>query len=398
MSTEERNSGSSRFWLVIVILLVVFGLLFVLGWLPRHKKNAARDEANQAQIAAKPVVTVQPAKPAPDTTSVTLPADLRSQHETELFARVNGFVQSWKADIGQHVRRGQVLATITTPELDQQIAQAQANLALARTSFGRLQSVALPGAISKQELDAGQAQYLAQQAVVKQLQAQRSFRQVIAPFNGTVTQRNVDVGTLVTGGNAVGSQLFKVEQTDTLRAFVDVPQNFVTNIKRGLQANIIVPEFPNKPFKGIVARDAEALDPQTRTLRTEVRLPNRNGQLRPGTYGQVSFKLPQTAPTILISANALVPSGTEQKVAMVQDGKIHYQNIVVSRDFGSNLEVSQGLKGGEMLVINPGENLTEGLEVDTKAAEAPKKPAGPPPAKPRPNDPDAPRVSSPLGK
>jgi RND family efflux transporter MFP subunit len=244
-------------------------------------------------------------------------------------------------------------------------------------------------------LDAGQAQYLAQQAVVKQLQAQRSFRQVIAPFNGTVTQRNVDVGTLVTGGNAVGSQLFKVEQTDTLRAFVDVPQNFVPSIKRGLQASIIVPEFPNKPFKGIVARDAEALDPQTRTLRTEVRLPNRQGQLRPGTYGQVRFKLPQTAPTILISANALVPSGTEQ---MVQDGKIHYQNIVVSRDFGANLEVSQGLKGGEMLVINPGENLTEGLEVGTKLAEAPKKPAGPAPAAPRPNDPDAPRVSSPLGK
>jgi membrane fusion protein (multidrug efflux system) len=398
MSTEERNSSSGRFWLVIIILLVVFGLLFVLGWLPRHKKNTARDEANQTQIAAKPVVTVQPAKAAPDTTSITLPADLRSQHETELFARVNGFVQSWKADIGQRVRRGQVLATITTPELDQQIAQAQANLALARTSFGRLQSVSLPGAISKQELDAGQAQYLAQQAVVKQLQAQRSFRQVIAPFNGTVTQRNVDVGTLVTGGNAVGSQLFKVEQTDTLRAFVDVPQNFVRSIKRGLQANIIVPEFPNKPFKGIVSRDAEALDPQTRTLRTEVRLPNRNGQLRPGTYGQVRFNLPKTAPSILISANALVPSGTEQKVAMVQDGKIHYQDIVVSRDFGSNLEVIQGLKGGEMLVINPGENLTEGLEVDTKRAEAPKKPAGPPPAAPRPNDPDAPRVSSPLGK
>jgi RND family efflux transporter MFP subunit len=398
MSTEERNSGSGRFWLIIIIALVVFAGLFVLGWLPRHRKDTARDEANQEQRDAKPVVTVQPAKAAPDTTSITLPADLRSQHETELFARVNGFVQSWKADIGQRVRRGQVLATITTPELDQQIAQAQANLALARTSFGRLQSVSLPGAISKQELDAGQAQYLAQQAVVKQLQAQRSFRQVIAPFNGTVTQRNVDVGTLVTGGNAVGSQLFKVEQTDTLRAFVDVPQNFVPSIRRGLPASVIVPEFPNKPFRGIVARDAAALDPQTRTLRTEVRLPNRQGQLRPGTYGQVRFKLPQTAPTVLISANALVPSGTEQKVALVQDGKVHYQNIVVSRDFGANLEVSRGLKGGEMLVINPGENLTEGLEVNTKMAEAPKKPAGPPPAAPRPNDPDAPRVSSPLGK
>ncbi|MGI4864885.1 MAG: efflux RND transporter periplasmic adaptor subunit [Janthinobacterium lividum] len=398
MSTEERNSGSGRFWLVIIILLVVFGLLFTLGLLPRLKKNKTRDEANEAQISAKPVVTVSPAKAAPKMSSVTLPADLRSQHETELFARVNGFVQNWTTDIGQHVRRGQVLATIATPEIDQQIAQAQANLELARTSFGRLQSVTLPGAISKQELDAGRAQYTAQQAVVKQLQAQRSFRQVIAPFNGTVTQRNVDVGTLVTGGNATGTQLFKVEQTDTLRAFVDVPQNFVPSIKRGLKAQVLVPEFPDKPFQGIVSRDAEALDPQTRTLRTEVRLPNRNNQLRPGTYGQVRFDLPQTALTVIISANALVPSGTEQKVVMVQDGKIHFQPITVSRDFGSSLEVTQGLKGGEMLVINPGENLTEGLAVDTKVAEAPKKPAGPPPAKPRFNDPDAPRVSSPLGK
>ena len=169
MSTEERNSGSGRFWLLIIIVLVVFAGLFVLGWMPRHKKNAARDEESHELAAAKPVVTVQPAKQAPNTTSVTLPADLRSQHETELFARVNGFVQSWKADIGQRVRRGQVLATITTPELDQQIAQAQANLALARTSYGRLQSVTLPGAISKQELDAGQAQYAAQQAAVRQL-------------------------------------------------------------------------------------------------------------------------------------------------------------------------------------------------------------------------------------
>lgn len=398
MSTEEKNSGSGRFWLLIIGLLVVFGLLFTLGLLPRLKKNRARDAEAQTQRNAKPVVTVQPAKAAPTSTTVTLPADLRSNHETFLFARVNGFVQNWTSDIGQRVRRGQVLASIATPELDQQIAQANANLGLARTSYSRLTSVTLPGAISKQELDAGQAQFAAQQAAVKQLQAQRGFRQVVAPFNGVVTQRNVDVGTLVTGGNATGTQLFKVEQTDTLRAFVDVPQNFVTGIKRGLPANVLVPEFPNQPFQGIVARDAEALDPATRTLRTEVRLPNRNQQLRPGSYGQVQFKLPQTTPSILISANALVPSGTDQKVVMVRDGKIHLQPVVVGRDFGSTLEVTQGLKGGELLVINPGENLTEGLAVDTKKAPTPPKPAGPPPAPPRPNDPDAPRVSSPVGK
>lgn len=398
-STAPASAGKGRFWLVILVLLIVFGILFAVGLLPRLKHNKARDEESQTQASAKPVVTVLPAKAAPDTTTVTLPADLRSNHETFAFARVNGFVQSWTSDIGQHVRKGQVLATIATPELDQQIAQAQANLALARTSFGRLTSVTLPGAVSQQEVDAGRAQFAAQGAAVKQLQAQRAFRQVVAPFNGIVTQRNVDVGTLVTGGNATGTQLFKIEQTDTLRAFVDVPQNFVPGIKRGLRADVLVPEFPNKPFEGRVARDAEALDDQTRTLRTEVVLPNRGTKrlLRPGVYGQVRFRLPQTTPSILISANALVP-GIDPKVAEVRDGKIHFLALTLGRDFGSTLEVTKGLQGGEKLVINPDETLTEGLAVDTKVAPKPKAPAGPPPAKPRPNDPDAPRVSSPLAK
>ena len=396
-ATTHNKSGSGRFWLVIFIVLVIFGILFVVGIIPRLRNNNERNDAAQTERTAKPVVLVQAAKPAPDTTNLRLPADLRSLHETFVFARVNGFVQSWTTDIGKKVRRGQVLATIATPELDQQIAQAEANLSLARTSYGRLTSVSLPGAVSKQEVDAGKAQYLAQQAVVKQLEAQRAFRQVVAPFSGTVTQRNVDVGTLVTGGNSTGTQLFKVEDTDTLRAFVDVPQNFVPGIKRGLMADVLVPEFPTKPFPARVSRDAEALDPQTRTLRTEVLLPNRNQQVRPGAYAQVRFRLPQTAPSVLVSANTLVP-GVESKVVVVKDDKLHFQPVVTGRDFGSTVEVTQGLKGGEMLVVNPAETLVEGENVTTKAAPTAPKPAGPPPAKPRPNDPDAPRVSSPLSK
>ena len=396
-TTVPKKRGTGRFWLIILIALVVFAILFVVGLLPRLRQGKRRDEAASTERTAKPVVLVQKAKPAPDTTNLRLPADLRSLHETFVFARVNGFVQSWATDIGKHVRRGQVLAVIATPEIDQQIVQAQANLALARSSYSRLTSVSLPGAVSKQEVDAGKAQYLAQQAIVKQLEAQRGFRNVVAPFSGTVTQRNVDVGTLVTGGNATGTQLFKVEDTDTLRAFVDVPQNFVGNIKRGLLADVLVPEFPTRPFEAHVSRDAQALDPATRTLRTEVQLPNHNQQVRPGSYAQVRFRLPQTTPSILISANALVP-GIDAKVVMVKDGKVHYQPIVTGRDFGSTIEVTQGLKGGEELIINPAETLAEGEEVTTKAAPTTPKTAGPPPAQPSPNDPDAPRVSSPLGK
>jgi len=396
-TTQPRNASTGRFWLVILLLLAVFAVLFVVGLLPRLRNNHKRDAAAEQVRTGQPTVLVQPARRSPDTTALRLPADLHSLHETFVFARVNGFVQSWTTDVGKPVHKGQVLATIATPEIDQQIAHAQANLALARSSYGRLESVTLPGAISKQELDAGQAQYLAQQAIVKQLQAQRSFRQVVAPFSGIVTQRNVDVGTLVTGGNTTGTQLFKIEDTDTVRAFVDVPQNYVPNIRRGLAAQVLVPEFPTKPFAARVSRDAASLDPATRTLRTEVLLPNRRRQVRPGSYGQVLFRLPQTAPSILISANALVP-GIEPKVVVVKDDKVHYQPVTLGRDFGSTVEVTQGLQGGEPLVLNPSETLTEGMAVHAKAAPAAAKPTGPAPAKPGPNDPDAPRVSSPLAK
>ena len=390
------KTPNNRFWLLIVIVLVVFGALFTIGYVPRHKQEKARDtEAGQLASAA-PTVSVIPAKVAPDTTTVTLPADTKSLRETFVFARANGFVKSWAADIGQRVTAGQVLVEVTTPELDQQIVEARANLGLARTSYNRLAGVALPGAISKQELDAAQAQYAAQQAGVQRLLAQQAFRRVTAPFSGIVTQRNVEVGSLVSNSNTPGSQLFKLEQTGKLRAFVQVPQNFAAAIRNGLEADYLVPEFPGRAFHGRVVRNAGALDPNTRTLLTEVQIPNARGELRPGSYAQVRFHLPRTAPSIIIPANALVPSGTDSRVATVRDGKIHYQPIVTGRDFGSQLEVNQGLKGGESLVLNPSELLTEGLAVQTKAFAPPSKPAGPPPAKPRFNDPDAPRVSSPV--
>ncbi|MGI4883592.1 MAG: efflux RND transporter periplasmic adaptor subunit [Janthinobacterium lividum] len=394
---SDNKSSSGRFWLVVVVALVVFAGLFLVGYLPRHRQAAARDAEAHQLAAAAPVVTVVPAQAAPDTTTLTLPADAHSRRETMLYAQASGYVKAWYANIGQRVQAGQVLAEITTPELDQQVAQARANLSLARVSYSRLAGVKLAGAISKQELDAAQAQFAAQQAAVQQLLAQQGFRRVTAPFSGIVTQRNVEVGALVSTSNAPGSQLYKLEQTDVLRALVQVPQNFSPAIKAGLKADFLVPEFPGHPFPGRVVRDAGALNPDTRTLLTEVRVPNATGQLRPGSYAQVRFHLPRTAPSVIIPANALVPGGTDSRVVVVRpDKKIHYATVVTGRDFGSQLEVTQGLQGGEQLVLNPLETLTEGETVTTRAFVAPKKPAGPAPAKPRFNDPDAPRVSSPL--
>ena len=381
--SDSNSSGSGRFWLIILVVLVVFAGLFFLGYMPRHKREKARNAEAQQVTDAKP--------------TVTLPADTKSRRETFVFARANGFVKSWSADIGQKVRAGQVLAEVTTPELDQQVAQARANLDLAKTSYNRLAGVALPGAISKQELDVAKSQFSVQQAALQQLLAQQGFRRITAPFSGIVTQRNVEVGSLVSSSNAPGSQLFKIEQTDKLRAYVQVPQNFAPSIKSGMTADYLVPEFVGKPFRGKVVRNAGALDPNTRTLLTEVQIPNPRGELRPGSYAQVKFYLPRTAPGVIIPANALVPGGTDSRVAVVTlDKKIHYSTIVTGRDFGSQLEVMQGLRGGESLVLNPLETMTEGETVTTRAFVPAARPVGPPPAKPRPNDPDAPRVSSPV--
>ncbi|RTQ50755.1 efflux RND transporter periplasmic adaptor subunit [Hymenobacter gummosus] len=408
-SDDEKASGQPkprskrRFWLVASIVGGLFVVLLLVGIIPRIKKNQERKKAARATLIAKPVVRVQPAVKAPDTTRLELSANTRANRETYIFARVDGYVEAWYADIGARVRKGQLLALIATPELDQRVTEARANAELARTSYNRLRSVVLPGAISRQELDQGRAQYEAQRAVLNQLLAQRNFRRVTAPFSGIVTERNVELGGLIAVSNAEGSQLYKLAQTDTLRAFVNVPQSFTPSIRRGLGADVIVPEFPDKPFPGRVSRDAGALAPDTRTLLTEVKVPNPREQLKPGVFALVRFRVPRTAPSVVISANALVPSGLEPRVVVVRNQKVYYQPIEPGRDFGDEVEVTKGLKGGELLVINPSETLRDGLAVEVRRAEAGKdnkgkgkkdKPEGPEPL----YEPDRPRQSLPVDK
>ncbi|SMB98580.1 efflux transporter, RND family, MFP subunit [Hymenobacter roseosalivarius DSM 11622] len=400
---EKKPPGRKkrRIWLIMLGIGLVFAALLLVGLLPRLSKDKKRKEEAEKDANALTIVTVEPAAGAPDTTRVELPADTRSNRETFVFARANGFVKSWSADIGARVQKGQLLALLSTPDLDQQVAQARASLNLARTSFERLRSIELPGAISKQELDEGRAQYEAQQAVLNGLLAQQGFRRVTAPFGGIVTQRNVEVGSLVSSSNAEGTQLFKIEQTDTLRAFVDIPQNFVAGIEPGVVTEILVPEYPNRTFPGRVARDAGALNAETRTLLTQVQVPNTDKLLRPGMFAQVRFQLPRTQPSVIISANALVPSGIEPRVVVVENQKIRYQTIVPGRDFGDQIEVTKGLKGGEMLVVNPIESLRDGQQVEArKPKKEDEKPGSQskPNAPERPYDPDRPRMETPADK
>ncbi|WBA44014.1 efflux RND transporter periplasmic adaptor subunit [Hymenobacter canadensis] len=399
----KKPRSKRRLGFILLGIGGFFVLLLLVGILPRIQKARARKKAAGAMLIAKPVVQVLAAKKGPDTTRVELPANTRANRETYLFARTDGYVEAWYADIGARVREGQLLALIATPELDQRVTEARANQELARSSYNRLRSIELPGAISRQELDQGRAQYDAQRAILNQLLAQRSFRRVTAPFSGIVTERGVEVGALVSTSNAEGSQLFKLEQTDTLRAFVNVPQNYVPSIRPGLLADFIVPEFPDRPFPGRVSRNSGALATDTRTLLTEVKIPNPKDELKPGIFALVRFQLPQANPGVIISANALVPSGLESKVVVVRNKKVYFQTIEPGRDFGDQIEVSKGLRGGELLVINPSEALRDGLAVEVRQAESGKdekkgqgedkdKPKGPEPL----YDPDRPRVSLPV--
>jgi membrane fusion protein, multidrug efflux system len=268
-------------------------------------------------------------------------------------------------DIGTQVRTGQLLATIDAPELDQDIIRAQTDLKLAKANLERVESVDLPGAVSKQDIDNRQAVYQMNQANLRRIEVLKSLQEIRAPFHGVITARNAEVGNLITGSNA--GALFTLAQLDTLRVFTDVPQAYYRYIKVGQSVDVRVPEMPGKVFTGKVVRTSEALRSQSRTLLAEVLIPNPKRELVSGLYGQVNFQVNQTEPPVIIPANTLVITPEGPQVMMVKaDNTLHTQPIEIARDFGTTVEVGSGLQGGEHLVINPSDNLHEGQKVQPK--------------------------------
>lgn len=348
-------------WLLGVLLLL--GLL-ALGTVPRLRRTQAlaKDVKTNEQTAT-PVQVVCPPAPA-DTTSLWLPGSTQAYRETFINARVSGYVKNWYADIGTRVRKGQLLAVIETPELDQQLQQAQANVTLADVSLKRLQGITMPGAVSKQSLDDRQGAYDVAQAALKQVQAMRAFNRVVAPFAGIVSVRNIDVGSLVNAGASTTGPLFRLDRVDSLRIFINVPQSAVESIRPGLSAYVTVAELPGRSFRGRVVRTAGVIDATTRTLLTEVHLPNPKGDLYAGMYAQVGLLLHQRHPPLVLPAETLVIDGEGTRLAVVgANNKLHYRAVQLGRDFGATVEVVAGLNPGEAVVLNPGDDLTEGQPV-----------------------------------
>ena len=386
--------------LAAAVLIVI---AFFAGYLPLEKRRAVITAEAQESEQALPRVEVTSVRRSPRRSSLQLPGNIQATTEAPILARADGYIKKRLVDIGDRVSAGQTLAVIEAPELDQQVEQAQANvqqahaavdqananlrqgrsdLELARVTAKRWGNLVSDGSVSVQENDQYQAQYrskiAAVQALEQALMAQRngvsaaeanvgrlqnmkSYRIVTAPFDGVITQRNVDVGALVNIGSTL---LFRVAQTATLRTYVSVPQTHADSIHRGDAASLVVSNLPGHQFIGTVARTANSLDPASRTLLVEIHVPNARGELMPGMYAEVELSGSRAEPPLLIPSDALIVRGDGSEVAVVRpDHRVHLQKIEVGRDYGDRLEVMSGLRVGESVIANPGDVVHEGAEV-----------------------------------
>jgi RND family efflux transporter MFP subunit len=355
-----------------IAAVTVLAILVIIGaW---HRISQRHDQENFAQRTTQLEVNVATAQRDTKPKELILPGTFQAFNQTTIFPRSNGYVESWKVDIGDYVQAGQLLAEIATPEVDQQLAQARAQEEIAKLTADRWRDLLDKKVVSKQEYDQNEKAYEAAKANLQQLEKIQGFQQILAPFAGKIAARNIDVGTLVTAGTGnSGTPLFSLVQSDVLRVYVFAPQENAPSIHEGLAAKIVLQEYPGQEFDGKVTRTAGALDPQTRTMQVEVQVPNQEGKLYAGMYGQVKFLLPDDNAPIVVPADAFVfRAQGPQVVTVTNDNRIHWQKISVGRDFGTQLEVLNGLKENTKVVMNPTDDLDEGSAVQVKPVEKPK--------------------------
>lgn len=400
MSDHQTPSEHLRKWL-ITGLGALIAVLLLIGFLPRIWQNQRLDEA--AAESRIPSVRIVVAEPNDKPAELTLPSSTQAHHITPIWARTNGYLVKLNADIGDNVKEGQVLAVLDTPEVDQQYMQAVADLAntkanreIAKISAERWQELykVNPEAISKQEVDervatytASEAQVLAGEANVNRLKQLQDFKYIEAPFEGVITQRNIDLGSLITAGSSgTPQQLFEIAKVDWIRNFVYVPQIYFRAIKEGVEAQVHVREFPERTFKGIVTRYAKALDPVSRTLLTEVDIDNKDRIIYPGLYTEVTFFVKPDAPYFVVPGTAIIIRTGAPKMAVLDENNVvHLRDVDIGRDYGKAVEILKGLKKGDRIVVNPSEKIKDGVKVEISEQAAPPTTPGAPAAAPAPS-------------
>jgi RND family efflux transporter MFP subunit len=404
LSGKVWHPSAITIWSIALLITVAIVAAFFAGYIPLQKRESVIQTQAREQEDALPRVDVLEVARSSGKSDLVLPGNIQAVTEAPILARADGYIKSRMVDIGDRVRAGQPVAEIEAPELDQQVRMAQANLQqttsaldqalanqrqgkanadLARVTADRWKNLSSKGVVSRQENDQYQAQYQAQvanldalekavavtrsnvsaaEANLSRLNEVQSYRVVKAPFDGVVTQRNVDVGALVNAGSTL---LYRIAQMSVLRTYVNVPQSNADSIHAGQTAQLTVSNLPGRTFSGTVARTANSLDPNSRTMLVEVQVQNHDGVLLPGMYALVDLSSARANPPVLLPGDALIVRADGTEVAVVRpDHTIHLQKIQVGRDYGDKLEVVSGLEPGTLVIANPSDTVREGVKVD----------------------------------
>ena len=391
MSSELIKTPSRRRLLPIgLAALALAGVVAINGIIQRHHNTAQVAQWTGQQ--AIPTVTLANLQRGPAVRKLTLPGTIQAYNRAAIYARVSGYLQSWQADIGAHVRAGEVLAKIDSPDLDQQFAQAKADLAtatanaqLAAVTADRFNTLVKSQWVSKQTGDektgaaaATKATMDAASANVKRLEAMEDFKNIVAPFDGVVTARKTDIGALINAGNA-GQELFEVSDLSRVRIYVQVPQAFTAELQPGLKATFEMPQYPGQQFDASVVTTSHAMDSNSRSMLVELQADNSNGKLFAGVYCQVHFELPSGANVVRVPATALVLADQGSQVAVLgNDGKVVLKPVQLGRDFGDSVEVVAGLSTSDRIIDSPPETLQSGDRVQLAATTPPAKEAAAP--------------------
>ena len=383
MPSDSPQSAPSRHTLRIggIVALVIAGAVVVTGIATRASSNQQIDQWTQEQAA--PSVNVIVPSTSGEVSSINLPARFEAYSRAPIYARVNGYLKSWNADIGTRVKAGQVLAEIETPDLDQKLLQARADLttakaneALAATTAVRWQGLLESGAVSPQEVDekngdleAKRAMTKAAQANVDRLMATRGFARIVAPFEGAVTARNTDTGALITEGSNNGPALFEISDTRRLRLYVNVPQNYASSIKPGTTASITVPENPGKSYAATVESSSRSVDAASGAMLVQLIVDNKDAALMPGGFANVSLNLPKTVASFGIPSSALIFGQAGLRVATIEaDGKAKLKLVTIARDLGKTVELSSGITASDRVIENPPDGIADGQVVHVAEA------------------------------
>lgn len=392
----QKPGGAGHGMVIAVLVVIIVAGVVVMGVVPRLRAKAAL-RTETSDLAIPTVVVIHPKRGDPQQ-EIVLPGNMQAFEDAPIFARTNGYLKKWYVDIGGHVKAGQLLADIETPEVDQQLLvaradlnTAQANLNLSKITADRFDGLKNTDSVSKQDVDnahgdfeAKKATVAAAQSNVRRLEETQAFNKIYAPFDGIITARNTDIGQLIdSGSGGAAREMFHIQSTRVLRVYINVPQQYSQAAKPGLSADLTLAEFPGRKFKGELVRTANAIQQSSRTLLVEVDVNNATGELLPGGYTEVHLKLPETVPTFILPVNTLIFRAQGLQIATVQDGKATLVPIVLGRDFGSEVEVVSGLSGQESVMMNPPDSLVEGEQV--QIAQNQEQTGQPQPAQPQSN-------------